>query len=64
MSQVERDFIKQVDDLILGAPADILLRLAEIDKKTQLDGKTFYDAYFALPDEDRKKIVVYQSKKD
>ncbi len=45
MSQAERDFIKQIDELILGAsPAD-LSKIAELDKKTQLDGKTFYDVY-------------------
>jgi hypothetical protein len=58
MSQAERDFTKHVDDLVLGAAPDVLARLAEIDKKTQLSGKSFYDVYSALPDEDRKKITV------
>jgi len=50
--------MQQVDDFILGASPDILSKLAEIDKKTQLDGLTFYDVYSALSDEDRKQILV------
>lgn len=66
MSHAERDFIKQVDDLILGASPQTLLKLAEIDKKTQLCGTTFYDVYSTLSDEDRKQIIVATSvsKKD
>jgi hypothetical protein len=58
MSQAERDFIKQVDDLILGASPQTLLKLAEIDRKTQLRGVSFYDIYSSLSDEDRKQILV------
>ncbi|MGQ0771809.1 MAG: hypothetical protein ACT4NT_03440 [Nitrososphaerota archaeon] len=66
MSHAERDFIKQVDDLILGASPQTLMKLAEIDKKTQLGGTTFYDVYSTLSDEDRKQIMVATSvsKKD
>lgn len=66
MTQVERKYMQQVDDFILGASPETLSKLAEIDKKTQLDGLTFYDVYSALSDEDRKQILVrnIQSKKD
>ncbi len=66
MTQVERKFMQQVDDFILGASPEILSKLAEIDKKTQLGGLTFYDVYSALSDEDRKQILVrnIQNKKD
>lgn len=66
MTQVERKFMQQVDDFILGASPEVLSKLAEIDKKTQLDGSTFYDVYSALSDEDRKQILVrnVQRKKD
>ncbi|TBR25833.1 MAG: hypothetical protein EPO63_01195 [Candidatus Nitrosotenuis sp.] len=66
MTQVERKFMQQVDDFILGASPEILSKLAEIDKKTQLEGLTFYDVYSALSDEDRKQILVrnIQHKKD
>ncbi|MBI5145935.1 MAG: hypothetical protein HZA84_01810 [Thaumarchaeota archaeon] len=58
--------MQQVDDFILGASPEILSKLAEIDKKTQLEGLTFYDVYSALSDEDRKQILVrnIQNKKD
>lgn len=66
MTQVERKFMQQVDDFILGASPEVLSKLAEIDKKTQLEGLTFYDVYSALSDEDRKQILVRnrQHKKD
>ena len=50
--------MQQVDDFILGASPEVLSKLAEIDKKTQLEGLTFYDVYSALSDEDRKQILV------
>lgn len=66
MTQVERKFMQQVDDFILAASPEVLSKLAEIDKRTQLDGLTFYDVYSALSDEDRKQILVrnIQRKKD
>lgn len=66
MTQVERKYMQQVDDFILGASPEILSKLAEIDKNTQLRGLTFYDVYSALSDEDRKQILVRnpQNKKD
>lgn len=64
MSQAERDLIDQVDKIILGASQDVLSKLAEIDKKTQLSGKTFYDIYSTLSNEDRQKIMLLTSKKD
>ena len=66
MTQVERKYMQQVDDFILGASPEILAKLAEIDKKTQLEGLTFYDVYSVLSDEDRKQILVrnIQNKKD
>lgn len=64
MSQAERDFVRQVDELILAAPPEVLLRLAEIDKKTQLSGKTFYDVYCGLSHKDRKKIEICQPKNE
>lgn len=58
MSQAEREFIKQIDELVLNASPQALMKLAEIDKKTQLGGTTFYDVYSTLSDEDRKQILV------
>ena len=58
--------MEQIDEVILGASPETLAKLAEIDKKTQLEGLTFYDVYSALSDEDRKEILVRntQRKKD
>jgi hypothetical protein len=63
MSQAERDFARQIDELILGASPAVRAKLAEIDKKTQLDGKTFYDVYCTLSDEDRKQLDFVSIKK-
>lgn len=64
MSQTERDFMRQVDDIILSASPQTLEKLAEIDKKAQLSGQTFYDVYLALSDEDKKQIIVSVPKKE
>jgi hypothetical protein len=58
MTPAEREFIRQIDAMILGASPQALQKLAEIDKKTQLQGTTFYDVYSTLSDEDRKQILV------
>ena len=58
MSHIERDFMRQVDELVLTANPTMLAKLAEIDKKAQLTGQTFYDVYSALSDEDKKQIIV------
>jgi hypothetical protein len=64
MSQSERDFMDHIDSIILGASPAALSKLAELDKKTQLGGKSFYDVYFTLSDEERKQIMLLcQSKK-
>ncbi|MFN3655517.1 MAG: hypothetical protein ACK4TO_09405 [Candidatus Nitrosotenuis sp.] len=58
MSQAERDFTKQIDNLILNASPQTLQKIAQIDKKAQLSGVTFYDVYSSLTDEDRKQILT------
>jgi hypothetical protein len=56
--------MNQVDAIILGASPAALSKLAELDKKTQLGSKSFYDVYSTLSDEDRKQIMLLcQSKK-
>jgi hypothetical protein len=60
MSQAERDFVKHIDELILDASPAVLLKLAQIDKKIQLTGKTFYDACSTLSDDDRKQIMIFE----
>lgn len=64
MSQIERDFMRQVDELILSASPQTLEKLADIDKKAQLSGQTFYDVYSSLSDEDKKQIIISIPKKE
>lgn len=66
MTKVERDFMRQVDELVLTASPEALLKISEIDKKAQLSSLTFYDVYLQLSEEDRKQILVATSpsKKD
>ena len=45
MSEVERDYIKSVDDTILKASGKTLKKLQELDIENQLHSNTFYDAY-------------------
>lgn len=58
MSLAEKDFMNQVDAIILNASPETLTKLAELDKKTQLNGMTFYDAYSTLSDEDKRQLMV------
>ncbi|MEM2159849.1 MAG: hypothetical protein QXN55_02710 [Candidatus Nitrosotenuis sp.] len=60
MNHIERDFMRQVDELVLSAPPAVLAKLAELDAGAQLSGKTFYDVYLALSDEDKKQIIILQ----
>lgn len=66
MTKVERDFMRQVDELVLTATPEVLSKISEIDRKAQLSGLTFYDVYLQLSDEDRKQILIATSpsKKD
>ena len=43
MSEVERNFMKQVDEAILKASGDELKSFQKIDLRTQLDGESFYE---------------------
>ncbi|NDB52382.1 MAG: hypothetical protein EB167_09440 [Nitrososphaeria archaeon] len=58
MSQIERDFQRQIDELVLSATPEVLAKLAEIDAKSQLSGRTFYDVYSDLSDEDKRQIII------
>lgn len=58
MSQIERDFQRQIDELVLTATPELLAKLAEIDAKSQLSGRTFYDVYSDLSDEDKRQIII------
>lgn len=44
MSFQERQHMKSIDRLILGATPEELAKIQELDMSIQLDGKSFYDA--------------------
>ena len=54
MSEVEREYIKSVDDVILKASGKTLKKLQELDIETQLHSNTFYDVY-AIHKEHKKE---------
>ena len=56
MSSVEREYIKNVDELILKASGKTLKKLQELDIKTQLHANTFYDAYSFQEEPKKEKI--------
>jgi hypothetical protein len=62
MSQIERDFMRYVDELILNGSPELLKKLAEIDIAAQMSGRTFYDIYSSLSDEDKRQIIVLAKK--
>jgi hypothetical protein len=62
MSHIERDFMRQVDELVLFATPELQAKLAQIDTQAQLTGKTFYDVYSALSDEDKRQIIILAKK--
>ncbi|MBM3903574.1 MAG: hypothetical protein FJ357_00300 [Thaumarchaeota archaeon] len=62
MSHIERDFMRQVDELVLSASPQLQAKLAEIDVAAQMSGRTFYDVYSALSDEDKRQIVILAKK--
>ena len=55
MSEVEREYIKSVDDKILNASEKTLKKLQQIDLKTQLHSNTFYDAYAIFKDKPKQE---------
>jgi hypothetical protein len=45
MNTSERELLEKLDNLVLTASGDELLKIQEIDIQTQLDGVSFYDAF-------------------
>jgi len=45
MTPKERERLKKLDDLVLGASFEELKKIQEIDQQTQMDGLSFYDVY-------------------
>lgn len=62
MSHIERDFMRQVDELVLSASPQLQAKLAEIDTAAQMSGRTFYDVYSSLSDEDKRQLIILAKK--
>ncbi len=45
MNTSERELLEKLDNLVLTASEDELLKIQEIDIQTQLDGVSFYDVF-------------------
>jgi len=45
MTPKEREHLKKLDDLVLGASFEELKKIQEIDQQTQMEGLSFYDVY-------------------
>ena len=58
MSQVEREYIKSVDDAILKASGKELKKLQELDLQTQLKANSFYDAFAIQHDEPKQQNIA------
>ncbi len=58
MSQVEREFIKSVDDAILNASGKSLKKLQDLDLQTQLRANSFYDAYANQRTESKQRNIA------
>jgi hypothetical protein len=57
MSEVEREYIKSVDDVVLKASGKNLKKLQQLDLETQLKSNTFYDAYVVYHKEPQKESL-------
>ncbi|EIJ65859.1 hypothetical protein BD31_I0044 [Candidatus Nitrosopumilus salaria BD31] len=45
MTPKEREHLKKLDELVLGASSEELKKIQEIDQQTQMEGLSFYDVY-------------------
>jgi len=57
MSKIEREFMVHVDEKILHAKGESLKALQELDKKTQLNVRSFYDIYASYKQFSSKKQI-------
>lgn len=45
MTPKEREHLQKLDDLVLNASSEELMKIQEIDYQTQLEGLPFYNVY-------------------
>jgi|TARA_B100001750_G_scaffold104778_1_gene82884 hypothetical protein len=61
MSQEDRKLMQLIDEYVLNASSEELVRLQQADINTQLDGVWFYDVY-NLSDQMQKKRDITTNK--
>ena len=49
MTPTERKLLDKLDKLVLESTSEDLKKIQEVDLLTQMDGKSFYDAYVKSP---------------
>lgn len=45
MTPKEREHLQKLDDLVLNASSEELMKIQEIDYQTQMEGLSFYDVF-------------------
>ena len=45
MNVKEREHLQKLDDLVLNASPEELVKIQEVDHQTQMEGLSFYDVY-------------------
>lgn len=45
MTPKEREHLQKLDDMVLNASSEELMKIQEIDYQTQLEGLSFYNVY-------------------
>ena len=45
MNVKEREHLQKLDDLVLHASPEDLVKIQEVDHQTQMEGLSFYDVY-------------------
>lgn len=58
LSATEREYAKQIDELILKATPEELQQIQELDLQTQLKGNSFYDVMAESKSNDSTKVQL------
>jgi len=62
MFEVERQYMKAIDEKILSASGKELKKLQELDLGSQLDGTSFYEVYVSKKQNKEKENFPFTTK--
>jgi len=62
MFEVERQYMKAIDEKILSASGKELKKLQELDLDSQLDGTSFYEVYVSKKQNKEKENFPFTTK--